>query len=147
MQTNSLPLWRLRAVTLLLAALAAASAAYWGLKLGLRGSVAASVPSAEGAAALDARAVVRALGGDLSPGQTSVAAPTRNPYVLMGVLADRNQSGAALIAVDGKTAKPFAVGTRVDGDWILQAVAGRKATLAGAGGVHMELELPAVARP
>ena len=96
---------------------------------------------------LDAHAVVRALGGDASSGQAAATTAARNPYVLMGVLADRRQVGAALISVDGKAAKPFVVGTRVDGDWVLHAVTGRKATLEGAGGTQMELELPAVTRP
>ncbi len=147
MQTNSVPLWRLRAATFVLAALAGASAAFWGLKIGSRGSVAAPVAAAEGGAVLDAQAVVRALGGDASSGQAAATTAARNPYVLMGVLADRRQVGAALISVDGKAAKPFAVGERVDGDWVLHAVAGRKATLVGVGGTQMELELPAVARP
>lgn len=147
MQKNSVPLWRLRAVTFVLAALAAASAAYWVLKISSRGSVAASVAAADSGAVLDAQAVVRALGGSSAPATGAATAPARNPYVLMGVLADRSQAGAALISIDGKPAKPYTVGARVDGDWVLQAVAGRTAVLAGAGDTRLELELPALARP
>lgn len=147
MQTNTVPLWRLRAVTFVLAALAAASVAYWALKISSRGSVAASVATAEGGAVLDAQAVVRALGGNAAPVSANATAPARNAYVLMGVLADRSQAGAALIAIDGKPAKPYTVGARVDGDWVLQAVVGRKAVLAGAADARMELELPALTRP
>lgn len=147
MQTNTVPLWRLRAVTFGLAALAAASAGYWGLKISAYGSVAAPVASSEGGSAVDGQAVVRALGGGALPAPGMSAAPVRSPYVLMGVLADRSQGGAALIALDGKAAKPYAVGARVDGDWVLQSVSGRKATLSGAGEARMELELPPVVRP
>ncbi|MFO1264317.1 MAG: type II secretion system protein N [Rhodoferax sp.] len=134
-------------MTFVLAALAAASAGYWGLKVSAHGSVAAPVASADTGSALDAQAVVRALGGGATPAAGAVAGPARSPFVLMGVLADRSQGGAALISVDGKAAKPYAVGARVDGDWVLRTVVGRKATLAGAGDVRMELELPPVARP
>lgn len=41
--------------------------------------------------------------------------------------------GAALIAVDGKPAKPYRVGAVVDGQWVLSAVQPRRVVLAPQG--------------
>jgi general secretion pathway protein C len=68
--------------------------------------------------------------------------------VLLGVLADRQQGGAALIAVDGKAAKPYRVGATVDGNLVLQSVAGRHAVLAESvdGPAQITLELPPLSK-
>ena len=49
---------------------------------------------------------------------------------LQGVIASGSRAGTALIAIDGKPAKAFRVGSRVDGDLLLQAVKPREALLA-----------------
>ena len=69
-------------------------------------------------------------------------------YVLVGVLADRQQGGAALIAIDGKAAKPYRVGATVDGQLIVQSVVGRRAVLATSrdGPAQMTLELPPLSK-
>jgi general secretion pathway protein C len=68
--------------------------------------------------------------------------------VLLGVLADRQHGGAALISVDGKAAKPYRVGAPVDGNLVLQSVAGRRAVLAAGvdGPAQMTLELPPLSK-
>ena len=48
---------------------------------------------------------------------------------LGGLAVHRNQRGAALIAVDGKPAKPFRVGAAVDEGLVLQALGPRQAQL------------------
>jgi len=52
--------------------------------------------------------------------------------------------GAALIAIDGKPAKPYRVGVQVDEGLVLQSVQGRRAVLAAAdsGQQVLTLELP-----
>ena len=51
-------------------------------------------------------------------------------FALIGVLSGRNSGGgAALIAVDGKPAKPFRVGAAVDEGLVLQALGPRQAQL------------------
>ena len=75
---------------------------------------------------------------------------THIPYrgggpALVGVLAGGANQGAALIAVDGKAAKPFRVGATVAEGLVLQSVQGRRVNL-GAGGdatAALTLELPA----
>ena len=65
-------------------------------------------------------------------------------FALIGVIAGQGAGGAALIAVDGKPAKPFRVGGVVDGDLLLQSVAPRRAELAPRmdGPAAFALEMP-----
>ncbi len=50
-------------------------------------------------------------------------------FMLLGVLAENSGAGAALIAVDGKPAKPFRVGSEVITGYTLESVKSRVATL------------------
>ncbi len=137
-----------RLATLLLSALAAASVAFWGLKLtGPDPSpVSAPVASVQDATPpVDPGAIARFLGG----GAVQTAAPVASlasRFVLTGIVATSNQAGAALIAVDGKPAKPYRVGASLEGGLVVQAVMPRKAVLgAGMGGPPtFTLELPAL---
>jgi general secretion pathway protein C len=131
MQRNTNSLWWPRAVTFFLAALAALSATFWVMK--------ALGPSAPPAAApamalnttftIDPQIVALALGGG-KQALASEAVPLVSRYVLVGVVADQDRSGAALIAVDGKPAKAVRVGAAVDDTLVLQSVVGRRAVLA-----------------
>jgi general secretion pathway protein C len=70
-------------------------------------------------------------------------------FNLLGVVAGPGRAGgAALIAVDGKAAKPFRVGTPIDDTLVLQSVEGRRAVLAAAdsGQPVLTLELPPLRR-
>lgn len=146
MQSNVYSVWRVRGVTFLLFALAAGSVVYWALQ-GWTGGPASGAPLAAVAsqAPLDSQAVARALGGGVaqaSAGPAPVAASRR--FVLMGVVAGLSSSGAALISVDGKPAKPFPVGASVDGRLVLKLVQGRRALLAPSmeAPAEVTLELP-----
>lgn len=145
MMTTVYSRWSSRVVTFALSALVAVSAVYWGLK-GWHTVTPAAMPVAQASTPpLNPQAVARALGGGLAV----AAAPTASPrYVLAGVVADRSQGGAALISVDGKTAKPFRVGASVDGRLLLQSVAGRRAVLATGLNAPAEvaLELPTLGK-
>lgn len=149
MQTNAIPIWRVRLVTLALAALAALCGTYWVLKSQQGLSVSVSAPVADGAAVADPQALARALGGGQAAGGVSAGAPpARTPFVLVGVVADRSQGGAALIAMDGKPAKPYTVGAVVDGSLVVQSVQGRQAVLGDGlqGPARITLELPPLAK-
>jgi general secretion pathway protein C len=63
-------------------------------------------------------------------------------------VAASSRDGAALIAVDGRPAKPFKVGSNVDAGLVLQAVEPRRAVLASSaqGPAVLTLELPALPR-
>ena len=146
MQTHTLKLWRLRLFTFLLAALAAGSMAYWMLKWS------ASAPASPAASVVfapppptDPLAVARLLGG----GQTSAtAAPLESlassRFKLTGVVTDPAHGGYALIAIDGKPAKPYRVGAAVNEALMLHSVAPRSATLAASrdAPAAFTLELP-----
>lgn len=146
MQTNAFQVWGIRLATLVLAALAALCATYWALKSTHANSVATAASASF--SALDPQALARALGGGgaVAPVGSPVAPSTS--YVLVGVLADSQRGGAALIAIDGKAAKPYRVGATVDANLVLQSVAGRHAVLATSldGPAQVTLELPPLSK-
>jgi general secretion pathway protein C len=126
--------WGLRLATFVAWALAAACAMYWGLRLGTApaGPVAAVVAPAA-AAVVDPERVARFLGAvPAAAAAATPVAPASSRFALVGVVAGVSQQGAALIAVDGKPAKPYRVGASVDGNLVLQSVGPRQATLAPA---------------
>jgi general secretion pathway protein C len=152
MSTYGKQLFGARAATFVVAALAAASAVYWGLRVIGPGEMPADKQAVAvvAAQAVDPQAVARALGGGVTAAEVPpAAAPSvSSRFVLMGVVADSASGGTALIAVDGKPARPFRVGAGVDGRLVLQSVTGRKANLAAAtdSPVEVTLELPALAK-
>lgn len=130
MPTNSHSRGWLHSVTLIVWALAAASAVFWGLKFVPAPHAPAALPIAgAGVPAADPGAVARLLGANPAAAPAS-AVSGASRYALLGVVADRDHIGAALIAVDGKPPKPYRVGTPVDDGLLLQSVAPRRALLA-----------------
>jgi general secretion pathway protein C len=139
--------WAVRGATFAVWLLAAGSCVFWGLKLASRPSALTAPPPARAAAAPDVAALVRLLGsGPAAPAGVGAApAPALSTrFVLVGVVdAVTSQAGAAVIAVDGKPARPFRVGAAVDDTLVLQSVEGRRAVLGPAGGAPaVTLELP-----
>jgi len=124
------PRWPAATATLGLWALAAASVVFWGLRLaapvdGLAPPAVALAP----AAAIDTAAVGRFLG--VRPATEAVVATpgAATRFALLGVIAGGPQGGAALIAFDGKPARPFRIGMTVGEGYVLQAVGTRSAAL------------------
>jgi len=148
METNSQNKWWSRGITLAVWALAAASVAWWGLRLA--GSSSAALPpptSAVTELVVDAKAVASALGvtvaaPELAPAPASAA----SRFALLGVVANRASLGAALISIDGKPARPYRVGSRVEDNWVLQAVEPRRARLGATAGdaATLVLDMPPV---
>ena len=149
MLTNPQSLWWPRIAAFVLAGLAGASAVYWGLKWPSGGapSSAAQLGVAD-AAPTNPQALARALGGGnavAAPQAAVVAvASMAGRLALVGVVANRSRGGAALISIDGKPARPYRVGARVDDALVLQSVAPRRAVLADTlqGPASLTLELP-----
>ena len=145
MPTNSQSRWWLHSVTLM-------RVGAGGGQRGVLGpQVRAGAGRARGAADRGQRGARGRPGRRGAPaGRRPAAAPARrrrvraSRYVLLGVVADRDHSGAALIAVDGKPAKPYRVGARVDDGLLLQSVAPRRAVLASSADApaSVTLELP-----
>lgn len=148
MQTLAPSIWWPRGAGFILAALAAASASFWALRVSaVNMSTGAPAAATAGFIAIDAASVVRALGGGSS------AAPAVAPlaslvsrFAMVGVVADQRSAGVALIAVDGRPAKPFRVGDTIEEGLILQSVQARTAVLGSAlgGTAALTLELPAL---
>ena len=145
MQTRSHQPWGVRLGTLAIWALAAASAAYWGLRLTARPPVMPAPTAAPAPVAADMQAMARLLGAVTAQTPQAAAAPVSSRFALVGVLAgQQGGSGAALIAVDGTPAKPYRVGATVDAGLVLQSLGPRQARLgAGQEGVTtVTLEMP-----
>lgn len=138
------PFLLVHASSLVVWGLVAFSATSWVLHdAGSDMSSSLSAPREELGLEVDATATARSL-GLVAVGP--VAAPAlASRFQLMGVLAGGPSQGAALIAVDGKPAKPFRVGAPVAEGLVLQSVQGRRVNL-GAGGdaaATLTLDLPA----
>jgi general secretion pathway protein C len=142
-----------RLLSFVIWAAVAASAAFWGLRLFTR---TVPAPAHAQAVALAAPAatgdLTRLLG--VAPVAVVQAAPVPvadSRFKLVGVVAPRgarSANGLALISVDGKPAKPHAVGAPVDGSLVLQSVGHRRAELGTRGGAaQVTLELPMVPEP
>ena len=145
MQTRSHQPWGVRLGTLAIWTLAAASAAYWGLRLTARPPGMPAPTAAPAPVAADMQAMARLLGAVTAQTPQAAAAPVSSRFALVGVLAgQQGGSGAALIAVDGKPAKPYRVGATVDAGLVLQSLGPRQARLgAGQEGVTtVTLEMP-----
>lgn len=135
----------LRAITLVVWALAAGSMAYWGLRLASGHGAAAPVPAAAtGLPAIDPQAVARVLGAAATA--TAPQTSTASRFSLQGVVAGSPGGDAALIAVDGKPARPFRVGSAVEEGLILQSAVARRATLAATreGPALFTLDMPSL---
>jgi general secretion pathway protein C len=141
---------KVRLLAFVIWAAVAASAVFWLLRLW------ASSPAAPPyTVAVNTNAPPR---GDLDrvfgapPSATPTAGPTEpalaSRFKLLGVAAPRegdDVNGLALIAVDGKPARGFKVGSVIDGDLVLQSVHPRGAALGVQGAAPaVSLELPAV---
>lgn len=133
-------------------AVVAATAVFWGSRL----FVAAPPSPAHARAADDGRPppadVSRVLGREAvvaAPSAPVVAADSR--FKLVGVAAPRaagSATGVALIAIDGKPARAFRVGTAIDAGLVLQSVQPRAAMLGPRGEApQLRLELPALPPP
>jgi general secretion pathway protein C len=118
----------LPAATLLVWGAVAFSAVTWGL----RWSATDAAPSNATAAAqalpeVDVSAAARSLGA--APVQVATAPTLASRFQLQGVMAGGPNAGAALIAVDGKPAKPYRVGAVVADGMVLQLAQGRRISL------------------
>ncbi|MBA4112099.1 MAG: general secretion pathway protein C [Verminephrobacter sp.] len=143
MVTNSHSIWGVRLTTLLIWALAAASATYWGLRLSVPSPGLAVPAMAPTPPAPDAQALARLLGAVSA--QAPVVASASSRFALVGVLAGRESGGgAALIAVDGKPARPYRVGATLEGGLVLQSLGPRQARLGASvdGPAALTLEMP-----
>ena len=129
--------------SLLVWAAVAFSAVTWGLRWSASGaSTGQNATSAGTLPSLDSTAAARTLGA--VPAQAPAVPTLASRFQLQGVMAGDASQGAALLAVDGKAAKPFRVGAVVADGLVLQSAQGRRVSLGAAkdGPPTLELELP-----
>ena len=125
------PRWPAALGTTCVWALAAACVMFWGLKLAAPPESVASPALVSAPVAVDPAEVAKLFGATPAP-LASLAPDPDSRFVLLGVVADGDMQGAALIAVDGKAPRPYRVGQQVGDDYVLQSVDVRAATV-GAG--------------
>jgi len=143
MATTSSHRWAPRLATLALWALAGAGTVYWGLRLSAPAASPAPAAAAPEAVLADTQALARLLGAQAASAAEAPAAASR--FVLQGLLAGvTSGDGAALIAVDGKPARPYRVGASVEPGLVLQSLSRREARLgpAAEGATTLTLQMP-----
>lgn len=137
--------WAVAGTTFAVWGLVAASAVYWGMKLSNTLGVVPIAPAARTTPPPDSAAIARLLGSAPATAAAAPVASLSSRFQLLGVVADPDGRGAALIAVDGKPPKPYRVGAPVDDRLVLQSVGARRATLSesmnGAAAVTLDLPL------
>ena len=131
----------------------AASAMFWALRLGASSPAAPAHTVAVSAATSPRGDLTRLFGAaPLTSGgaQEPAPSPLSSRFKLLGVAAPRQGgelNGLALIAVDGKPARSYAVGAAVEGELLLQSVHPRGARLGARGAPpQVTLDLPALPR-
>jgi general secretion pathway protein C len=136
--------WAVAGCTLALWALVAASAVYWAMKFIHRGPIVPEASAARSSVVVDPAAVARALGASPAAPAAAPVPSLASRFSLIGVVFGRSQEGAALIAVDGKPARPYRVGTQIEEGLVLQSVEPRRAALGATtgGSPAITLELP-----
>ncbi len=147
-------LWSARLSTFVLAALAAASVVYWGLRWTELPGTPRDSGDWSGQRTIDTARIAQLLGASAAPVGEEMVAPVSNAaanYKLEGVIAQGRNSGrgSALIAIGDEKARPYKVGDRLSDDLVLQSVSARGAALAPsiAAPVSIQLELPPLDGP
>ncbi|WP_213953064.1 type II secretion system protein N [Variovorax sp. dw_954] len=136
--------WPVALATLLVWGVAAASLVFWGLRLAAPADSAPPPAVASAPVTVDPTSVARFLGAVNTPVAAAATPDAASRFVLQGVIADTDGQGAALIAVDGKPARPFRVGASIGDSYVLQSVGARAASLGAVarGPVAFTLKLP-----
>lgn len=136
--------------------LVAACGVYWALRLGATPRPVPEHAQPVGGTALARGDIARLFASPavaVAPGVVVAEPGLASRFKLVGVMAPRGAQrerpqGVALIAVDGKPARPYRVGARLDGELVLQTVALRSATLGPQGGAPaLQLDLAPLPPP
>jgi general secretion pathway protein C len=135
----------------LVALLLGLTATYWILRWpsvdnpSISGSMRA--PQASGlndSVAPETSALAALLGATAAPNPAAAPNTLGSRMVLVGVVAQPSGHGSALIAIDGKPAQPFAIGSTIEPGLFLKALGPRKALLSSTpyGPTSDTLEMP-----
>jgi general secretion pathway protein C len=131
--------------------LVAATAIFWALRLWVQAPGAPEYTVAVGSVGAVSSDLTRLLGTTSSAVAAAPIPQAASRFKLFGIMAPDarraavSQGGLALIAVDDKPARAYAVGTPIDDGLVLQSVSLRTASIGPAEGeTTLRLELPAL---
>ena len=147
------PLMSFRITSFLVWAIVSVAAMFWVLRLGTSPFPTPPYAVTDQESPFAAAELARLLGSSsAAPSGQPLAEPAAaSRFQLAGVVAGatpESLAGVALIAVDGKPARPYAVGARIDGDWVVQSVARRSVAIGPEGGsAAVILDLPVLPGP
>jgi general secretion pathway protein C len=137
--------WPAAVATFVVWMAAVASVVFWGLRLSAPADAPPPPVVAGAPIVLADPTTLGALLGAVPAQAVVVAAPeAASRFTLLGVAADAMQRGFALIAVDGKPARPFRIGGQLAEGYVLQSVGMRTASIGGGLGAApaFTLQLP-----
>ena len=133
-------------------AFVAIATVFWGMRLFVRAD---PVPphAVVASDAVQLRGDLSGLLGAEPAAKVALAPQMSSRFRLLGVMAakanaDGSTPGVALISIDGKPARAFSAGARVEDQLVLQNVSLRSASIGAAqGGASFVLEIPALPAP
>ena len=114
--------WTLRLFTLLIWLLVGLCAAYWAFKFATTKPVEATAALAAPSLVVDTKVVGKLLGATDIVAVKAVNKAASTKFVLFGLAKSAGNQGFALIALDGKPAKPYRVGSLVADDLLLKSI-------------------------
>jgi general secretion pathway protein C len=126
--------WTLRLFTLLIWLLVGLCAAYWAFKFATTKTVEATTTQSTPTVVVDSKAVGRLLGATDTIAVKAVNTLSSTKFVLFGMANSVRGQGYALIALDGKPARPYRVGSMVADNLLLKS-----SSLKSPDGVTLEL--------
>ena len=140
--TSWKPLWP-RLATFLVALLLAGSVVFWVLRWPTRDAG----PALPAALATDevqpasAAAITRLLGAQAAPVAVIASPEAVSRFRLTGIVGMGAGQGSALLSVDSKPARAYAVGSLVEEGWVVQSVGLRSVVLADHANGSLRLQL------
>jgi general secretion pathway protein C len=126
---------------------------YWGLRLGVRPAAGPPAMVVDFPAVSGAGDLTRLFGTPAPPPPPPAPPPMSTRFRLVGLVAPLvagtgDSVAVALIGVDGQAPKAYQIGMVVDGDLVVQSIAGRSVALGPPGApVSVVLEVPPLPTP
>jgi len=114
--------WTLRLFTLFIWLLVGLCAAYWAFKFATTKTVEATTAQSAPSMVVDSKAIGKLLGATDNVAVKAVNTQASTKFVLFGLANSVGGKGYALIALDGKPAKPYRVGGLVADNLMLKSI-------------------------
>ena len=138
---NSSNNWLVRLVTLIIWMLTLICVVYWGVKFTKLKAISAIPTAIVPAKAVETQTVAKLLGTNGAIGSNPRSMVANANFVLHGVANTNTGGGIALIAVDGKPAKPYPVGSQLTELWKLKTLSRTGVVLVGSKSNAEEMSL------